>query len=155
MHMDWVLDHVESQVVGGPMTHAGPDAATGHPNTVSLRVMISPLAPTQSRVGFDHRSATKLTTPDHQCVVQQSPLLQIEHQRSAGLVGDRCIAADIADHVGVGIPAFVVQVHEADSALDHSPGQQTRSGEGGLGRVAPVHLQGLRGFPAQVHEFWG
>ena len=46
MHMDWVLDHVESQVVGGPMTHAGPDAATGHPNTVSLRVMISPLAPT-------------------------------------------------------------------------------------------------------------
>ena len=153
--MHRVLHHVEAQLVGGAVGHAAADAAAGHPEAVGLRVVIASLAAAQGRVGLHHRGASEFASPDHQGVVEQAALLQVEHQRGAGLIGGRRVAAHVAHHIGMGVPALVVQVHEPDPTLDHPSGQQAGPREGRLVGIAPVHLEGLRRFGAQVHEFRG
>lgn len=53
----------------------------------------------------------------------------------------------------MGVPAGVVDVDEADAALDHAPGEEAGAGEGVLVTVAAVKIDGLVGFGFEVHEF--
>ena len=103
-------------------------------------------------IRLDHRGSAKFAAPDDECVIEQSALLEILHERGAGPVCFLAIVADIAFDVAVGIPAFVVNVHKTHAAFNHPPGQQAGTGEVGLGGIATVQLQCFFAFAAQISE---
>src|SRR5688572_20922888 len=101
-------------------------------------MMIAPHAAAERRVGFHHGGSPEFTAPDDQGVIEQAALLEILDQGCAGAVGLLAIVPVIADQVTVGVPAFVVDVHEAYIALDHSPREEAGAGKAGLIRFAAV-----------------
>ena len=54
--------------------------------------------------------------------------------------------------VGVSIPTCVVDVDEADAALDHASGEKAGAGEGVLVAVATVKIDRFVGLGFEVHE---
>src|SRR5215472_6225504 len=87
------------------------------------------------RVGLDHRRSAELASPDDQRLVQQTALFQVLDQGCAGPIGSAAVIAEVADHVVMGIPTLVIDVHEANAALDHPPGEETSTCERRLGGI--------------------
>ncbi len=92
-------------------------------------MMVTTLRSTKSRVGFDHRSSSKLTTPKNQRVFQEPSLLQILNQRRTCLIRCLAIAGDIALHIAVSVPTAVENRDAPDAAFNHPSGEQARSSE--------------------------
>ena len=75
-------------------------------------------------------------------------------QAVAGLVDVLALAGQAAGHVAVRVPVVVIDLHEADAALDHPPGQQGRVGEGaGLAGLFAVKLEGRFRLVGQIGQF--
>jgi hypothetical protein len=99
--------------------------------------------------GLVHRRAPELAAPDDERVVEQPALLQIGHQRVDRPVGLPAQVRQLLDDVlaeggAVGVPAAVIELHEAHAALDQPPRQQAVVGERGL----PGWCRTARGSPA-------
>src|SRR5437762_13298515 len=80
-----VLNRVKAKLVGLAIDHAWTNATTGHPDGVTVRMMIA-----AQLIGFQitlhHGSAPELAAPDDQRGVEQAALLKVAQQRDAGLV---------------------------------------------------------------------
>ena len=76
-----VVGNVEAKSVGLAMYVTCSYSAAGQPNRKATIVMISTVIRS-----LYHGRAPKLTTPDNQCVIEQSALLQILHERRTGLI---------------------------------------------------------------------
>ncbi len=72
-----------------------------------------------------------------------------------GLGGGAAVVFGGAFDIGVGVPAAVVDVDEADAALDHAACEEAGAGEGVLVAVAAVELDCFVGLGFEVHEFGG
>ena len=67
-------------------------------------MMVAAHASAQCRVGLDHRRAAELAAPDHQRVVEQPALLEIEDQGGAGPVGLSALGLQSPGDVASGGP---------------------------------------------------
>ena len=76
-------------------------------------------------------------------------------ERGGGLIGGAAVGLEVARDVGVGVPAFVIDVDEPHAALDHPPRQQAGPGERGFVRIGAVHRQGRLALALQVHQLGG
>ena len=74
--------------------------------------------------------AAELAAPDHERVVQHAAGLQVLDEGVAGAVDVATLQRQIAGQVAVVVPAAVEDLHEADVAFDHAPGQQAAGREG-------------------------
>src|SRR5213593_1875217 len=84
-HGDLVFYDAVAKFVRLAIDQARFDAATGHPDRETMRVMVASQeqGPAARLV---HWRATEFAAPDHQCFLEQSPLFQVLDQRRAGLV---------------------------------------------------------------------
>src|SRR5688500_11011505 len=97
---------------------------------------------------------TKLSAPDNQGLVQQTPLLQIEHQRRGSLVHIAALLGQLLGQVIMLIPAAVIELDETDTPLDE-PACEQRIGSkcARSTRILPVHLKRVRRLLGYIHQF--
>src|ERR1043166_465798 len=108
---DFVFGDMETEFVGLTHRDSGFDATAGKPHCERLWMMIAAQLAACIRVALDHRRAPKLTTPEHQRVVEQSAQLQVLHQRRARLIGKACL------RFNAGVDLAVVRSEEHTSEL--------------------------------------
>ena len=106
-----------------------------------------------------HRGAAEFAAPDDEGVVEQAALFEVEDQGGAGLVD---VLADFVEVVvevlagaAVGVPVGVVELDEADAALDEAPGEQAVVGERGLAGLGAVEVEGACRTPARCPSVRG
>lgn len=70
---------------------------------------------------FSEWRPSKLTGPHDERGVEQPALFEILDQRSDRLVGHAAVVSQFGVQIRVMIPRGVIDLHEADAALDESP----------------------------------
>src|SRR5262245_10152475 len=108
MHVDGVHNGLVTELVGFAIACPPLCTASGKPIGECVGVVIS------SRLfGFlSHGQSTELTSPNHECLIQQSPLLEIFEQGGDGLIGFLSKSAMVPGDVAVAIPTQLV-LHSA------------------------------------------
>src|SRR5579883_2314460 len=104
------------------------DPATGRPDGEASGVVVAAVVGGRQLALAVIRPA-ELAAPEHQRVVEQAALLQVDDQRRAGLVGLAAEGADAAGQAAVVVPAGVIELDEPDVALGQPAGQQAVGGE--------------------------
>ena len=118
------IDHVVAEVIGFTVNNPRFDAAAGHPFGVATGVVISAVIGLgQATLAID-RSA-KLTTPDHERVIQHASLFQIIQKTRAWLVNDAALSPNVFWQVSVLIPLSNEDLCESNTPFSHSSSQQT------------------------------
>ncbi len=100
VHVDAVLDDIETQVIRRPVRQPGLDPSAGKPHRVRLRMVVASQAASQGRVRFDHRRAAEFASPDHQRFVQEAALLEIGDQRRRALIGLFAVVGVVSHDIG-------------------------------------------------------
>jgi hypothetical protein len=77
VHVNRVLDDIETELIGLAVLNARFDTATGHPHSEGLGMVITPLAATKGSTGFHHWGSPKFTTPYDQGVFEHTSLFQV------------------------------------------------------------------------------
>ncbi len=88
------FDGVVAEFVGGPMDNSALDTAAGHPAGEGGRMVIASL-----RLTLHAWGPAELRAPDHQCLVQQTPLFQVLEETADGIL-----------HLSAGETMVVLQV---------------------------------------------
>src|SRR5262245_51051247 len=73
--------------------------------------------------------AAELAAPDDECFVEQAALLEVLDECVARLIDVAALIGQAAGNVGVRIPIVVIDLDEADAALDESAREQRGVGE--------------------------
>ncbi len=98
-------------------------------------MVIASIGSSQRCVRFDHWRSAKLAAPNDQRRIEHSKSLQVLNQSNGRLLGRFEVPFVIAYDIRVRIPAFMINVDEADTTLDHSTRQQTCTSKRWLVRV--------------------
>jgi hypothetical protein len=103
VHVNLVFSGIETKIIGRSVDRSGLDAATRHPNGVSMRMMI----PTDL-IGLEgplhHRSPTELSAPKDQGFVEKTALLEILDEGDRRLIGLGATLLQIEDEIAIGPP---------------------------------------------------
>jgi hypothetical protein len=126
VHVNLVFSGIKTEIIGPAVNCAWLNTATRHPNGIPMRMMISTdLVWLES--SLHHRSPTKLSAPKDQGFVEKTTLLEVLDEGNRRLIGLGATLLEIKDQITVGpamiIPAPVVELDKANSALDQSTGQ--------------------------------
>src|SRR3954454_23931686 len=116
MHVHGIAHNVIAELVGLAIDRAALDAAAGHPDGETARVMIAAEA-----VGLDFalavRGAPEFAAPDDQRVVEQPALLEVGDERLAGLIDFLALVRQALGQAAVVIPVAMAELDERDVAL--------------------------------------
>lgn len=77
-NMDGILGDVVAEIVGRSVRRAGLHAATSHPDCVTPRMMIPPALGTVP-FALASNSTPKFAAPNDQRIIEQPPLLEVQH----------------------------------------------------------------------------
>src|SRR5205823_15020634 len=146
-------DDIVAVIIGPAIADTGFNATARHPNRVAAPMMIAAVIVLFNfALAIDR--APEFAAPNHQCVVQQTALLEVFDQGSAGLVGVFALFFDAFRQIAVLIPATMVELDEPHAALGHAAREQTVVGEGaGLLHVRAIHFEHSFRFPGNIGEF--
>ncbi len=143
----------EAEFIGGAMDEAGFDAASCGPHGEGIHMVIA----SDGVPDFAHRSAPELAAPDHEGIIQQPSLFEIDDEGGAGLVYFAAaqfeLFVEIIDLITVVIPVGVIELNKAHASFDESAGEQAIAGVGGFFSGAPVQGEGAFIFAREIHEF--
>ena len=106
LDVEGIFDGGAAQLVGPAHAHAALDAAAGQPHREAVGVVVAAGA----LFVFGGGLAAELAAPDHQGLLQQSPLLQVLQQAGDGLVGLEGVQIVVGLEVSVGVPVGVPMV---------------------------------------------
>src|SRR5579859_7143291 len=98
VNVDRVASDVVAVIVGLAMRHPRLDAAAGQKDRETTRVMIATIVLGRQRALAIHCPA-KLAAPDHERVVEQAALFQVDEQAGGRLVGVAALAGDLFGEV--------------------------------------------------------
>src|SRR3954463_15761571 len=107
-----LFDDVIAIVVRLPVDKSPLYATSCHPHRETPRMMIAPVIVLGKSALAVHGTA-KLSTPNHQRVVEHSPLLQILNQRRRRLVGLLATLRQCFGKLAVMVPVAMVELDEA------------------------------------------
>jgi len=122
-----ILGDVITQFIGCAVSESTFETTAREPHGECVGVMVA-----AEELGvvasFVHRRAPELATPDHQSGIEQSALFQVSNQRRSRLVRLPAECGQSIDNVTltagpVSVPAAMIELHEADTAL-HQPARQ-------------------------------
>src|SRR5688500_7061459 len=85
IHVHRVLRYVVSKIIGFTIADTGFDPTAGHPNGVTLRMMITPIV-IYAEVSLAIVCSSEFTTPDNKRLIQQASLLQVHHKCSRSAI---------------------------------------------------------------------
>src|SRR5262245_38697356 len=108
------------------MDVAALDAAAGQPCAKAVVVMVAPLGRRQ----FRRRRPAEFAPPDHQRVIEHTPLLEVPEEsanRLIALPGQLAVVLDVTVVIP-GLAGAVPDLHEAHAALDEAAGHQDLPG---------------------------
>src|SRR5688572_33512466 len=76
-----------------------------------------------------HRRAAEFAAPDHERLIEQTPLLEVLDQRRASAIHIAAFPRKLSEQIvpgasAVNVPAPVVKLHVADAAFDQAARQQ-------------------------------
>ena len=147
-----VLGRLDAQLVGVAHHRSALDAAAGHPGHHGLLVVVAAGMGPEEVHGVIG-GASEFPGPDHQGLIQQSPLLQVLQQRRDRLVGLVAPLAVLLGDIFVGVPAAAIDLDVADTPLHQAAGHQAPSSHGLLDLVVEaVHFLDLVGLAVDVHR---
>ena len=152
--VDLFVSNMEAEVIGGTVG-AGFGAAASHEGGEGLRVVVASGLAAKGGVGFDHGGASKFAAPDDEGFIEQAVAFEVLNERGGGLGGLFAVVLGAAFDVGMSVPPGVVDVDEADAALDHAAGEEAGAGEGLFVAVAAVEIDRFVGLGFEVHQFGG
>src|SRR5262245_39635919 len=121
MDVDLVFGCVEAEVIGLAKREARFDTSTRQPHRKAIRMMIASIVPTP----LNHRSPAKLSTPDDQGRVEQTPLFEVSHQSGGSLVGRFAVLLQIVHEITVLIPRFMEKFDKSHASFDQAAREQT------------------------------
>ena len=156
IHFHLVLDGVITPVIRGAIGHSTLDATTSHPHREAIRVVITAIP------ALCHRGTAKLTTPDHQRVIQHPTSLKVLEQASNWLVDRTRIVFMTTLEVSVLIPAVMPrsrtsQLNKAHTALEEATRHQalcSKNARRSILMVNAIQLFRCFGLTAEVVEVW-
>ena len=158
LDVERLLDSGAAKFIRLPNTHAALDATARHPRCEAIAIVITTRA-----LGILSRwLATKLTTPNDQCLVEHPALLKILQQARDRLVSVAGVVVVILLQIAVGVPVGVVVVasgiylNEANTPLDQAAGEQTFFTK----VTGPIVIQSIQvfdmlRFAVEVHRLGG
>lgn len=121
--VDRVLDDVVREFIGLAVDHAAAGTASGHPHGEAAGMMIAPVVVAgKPALGVD--GAAEFTAPDDEGVLEQTVAFEILDQAVGGLIDIATLGRHATADIGVVIPVVVVDLDEADAALDEATGEQ-------------------------------
>src|SRR5690606_20197970 len=149
----------KAEIIGDTVTGSFFYAAAGYPHREGVYVVISSqeahLFPFPV---FLHRCSTKLSTPDHECFFQQSPLLQIKEKGTHGAIYLPTFISQ--PHVNravvvraMCIPTPVIELDDAHAFFDEFSCQKTVVGKGLFAGLCAVELMDMGRLIVDVHDF--
>ena len=106
MDVDRVLNNVVSQRVGLAV-HAGSNPGPGHPQCKTPGMMV-PAKIVWLQFALAIVCSPEFSCPDHQRIVQQSPLFKVRQQRRSGLIGFPRLGSNGGREISVLIPPRMV-----------------------------------------------
>src|SRR6185437_5230384 len=148
--VDFVLDRVPAEFVGGAVDDASLHAASGKPHRKAERMMFAAVGP------FRGRRAAEFASPHDQRVFQQAARFQVLQQSGDRPIGRRAALGQRVFDLAVVVPARsvgVVNLDEPHPAFDQSPRQQALAAEDVGRRLADaIQSPGGFGFSIQVER---
>src|SRR5439155_17730251 len=118
VHVHLVLGRAEAQLVRGSDHFAATDAAACHPETESVRVMISAL------IALHDRRPAKLTRVHNQRALEHATLLQIADQGGDGFVDLAGVLEVVLAACTMTIPVSTDQLNKPNAPLHHPTSEQ-------------------------------
>ena len=115
-------------------------------------MVVAALRPAEHGARLHHRRPPKLAPPDHECRIEHPPPLEVGDERCAGPVSRLAVLLHVARHVGVAVPALVIDRDEPHAPLHEPPGDQAGPGEARLLGRAAIESQRLRALVGEVHQ---
>ena len=141
-----ILDRAVSELIRGTVDSSALDAATCHPDTECIDMVVAACALT-------HRRSAKLAAPDHQRRVQHPALFKVIKERRTSRIRLAGCNRHRNFHVPVMVPCAVVDLDTADSALQQTTCEEAVAGECAItGTLDAVALERLRGFILHVGQ---
>src|SRR5205807_3944656 len=124
-HGDFVFRDAVAEFVGLTVNDAGLNAAAGHPDRETVRMMVA-AKEHRAAARLVHRGATEFAAPNHQRFFEQAALLQVPDQRRAGAVHVAAFFRELIEQVvsrpgSVNVPAPVVGLNVAHAAVNNAP----------------------------------
>lgn len=115
VHGSAVFHGIVAELIGRSADDPAFDSRTCHPDRKRIDVVIASGA-------LAHRRAAEFPAPDDQGVIEHPALFEIFQQRGRWLVGKFGGDRHVFFNITMVIPSPVVELDEADSALEHSAG---------------------------------
>ena len=91
MDMNLVHRRVETEIIRLTQRHARTDTPAGQPHRETIRMMITTIIS-----ALHHRRPTKLASPNHQSVFEQTPGLEVLNQSRISPIRVHAVALQIA-----------------------------------------------------------
>src|SRR5215471_21133803 len=145
IEMHAIGDCTQTEFVGHADHLAAVDAATRHPYSETVRIVVASLS--AARTAIRHGTAAELAAPDHERRIEQAACFEVDQQPGNAVVR-LCrpsqvirVARDMAVPI-VGIHAVAVpHLYEANAAFNQTPREQTSPSEVGcLGILQAVEF---------------
>src|ERR671910_625277 len=108
MNVNRLFDNVEAEFVCAAVGQAGFHAPAGQPHGKGLWMVVAAELAIQRRVSLDHWRATELSAPNDERLVEHAAALEVLNQSGGPLVGSAAVVLEIARHVAMGVPSFVI-----------------------------------------------
>ena len=159
VHGYLALDSIVSDLIGLSMGVPSPDAAASEPYAERIRMMVASLE--RVLLPFPvllHGRPAEFTAPDHQGVLQQSPLFQVQQECGHRLVDHAAFVDEthVDGPVGrcaVRIPSPVEDLDETDPFLNQFAGEEDVVRQGCLSGACTVELVDIGRLVIDIHHF--
>ena len=79
VNVDLLIDHFVSEIIGLPVSHAGTKATACGPHREGIDVMVPSAHFVVTR--FAHRRSSEFPAPNHDRIVEETALFQIQNER--------------------------------------------------------------------------
>ena len=119
--MHFAIDSPCSGAVGFPVGKAGLYAASGHPEGEAVRVVPCFVF----AVTRGESWSAKFSTPDDECIFEQSTLIEVFEQSGDGAIGRSTIGFEVAAMVFMLIPTAMIEFDKADTGLGEATSKET------------------------------
>lgn len=128
MNMDRFVDHIVAEIIRFAVDNPRFDASPCHPLGIAAGVMITPIICFRQTALAINRTS-KLTSPNHQRIIQHSSLFEVTEQSGTRLIHDATLTPDVFRQVSVLVPLTNENLGESDAPLCHPASQQAVGSE--------------------------
>lgn len=151
VHVNFVFDGIEANVVGCPVSDAGFDSSTRHPDGEGVGVVVAAPLFAISHLTLQEGRASEFSTPDHKGVIEEPSLFEILNESGGRLVGVAALVVEFGGERIVLVPTGMHQLDVAGAAFQETSGEKAVAGKGSrFLNLGAVEVESRFGFAGNV-----